>query len=93
MWRRGPGIVQICPMQSTNPQPRPGRFLRIPEACAYIGVSRSRLYQLLAEGKLPARKLGCRTLLDKDMLDRFLEELPEAVFRPPAEPRKPRPHR
>ena len=81
MWRRVTGFVQICPMQSTNPQPRPGRFLRIPEACAYIGVSRSRLYQLLAQRKLPARKLGHRTLIQRDELDQFLDGLPEATFR------------
>ena len=37
--------------------------MRVPEACRYIGVSRSTLYVLIADGKIEIVKLGCSTLV------------------------------
>ena len=48
---------------STFPIPVQGdRFLRRKEVCALLSISKSHLYKLISEGKLPApRKLGTRT--------------------------------
>jgi excisionase family DNA binding protein len=51
------------------------------DAAKVIGVSRSTLFNLLARGDLKARKLGTRTLITTAELERYLAELPAAVFR------------
>jgi len=55
------------------------RWLRIPAAVKYSGLSRSLLYELLSEGKiksicLKSRKGAIRgiRLLDKEAIDRFM---------------------
>jgi excisionase family DNA binding protein len=45
-------------------------------AARQAGISRSRLYELIAAGKLPARKLGHRTLILRGDLERYLDSLP-----------------
>jgi excisionase family DNA binding protein len=37
--------------------------MRVPDACRYIGISRSTLYLLIADGELEIIKLGCSTLV------------------------------
>lgn len=37
--------------------------MRVPEACRYVGISRSTLYVLIAEGEIEIVKLGCSTLV------------------------------
>jgi len=37
--------------------------MRVPDACRYIGISRSSLYVLIAEGEIEIVKLGCSTLV------------------------------
>lgn len=54
----------------------------VPEAAEMIGVSRSRMYQLMAEGVIAARRLGGRTLVLHDDLVRYLGSLP--VYEPEA---------
>jgi excisionase family DNA binding protein len=48
----------------------------ISETLALTGLGRDKLYKLINEGKLPARKAGRRTLVLASDLQRFLEELP-----------------
>lgn len=48
--------------------------LRIREACQYAGIGRSRLYELLEEGKLRSAKIGARRLVFRESLDRLLSE-------------------
>lgn len=76
-------------MENANPQPRLGRFLNIPEACSFLRVSRSRLYEFFSEGKIRTHKLGTRTLIQREELDRFLDSLPQAIFRSVAESQLP----
>ena len=45
-------------MQSTQNQPL---YLSITEAAAQLGISRSRIYELLRDRELSARKLGRRS--------------------------------
>lgn len=37
--------------------------MRVPDACRYIGISRSTLYVLISEGEIEIVKLGCSTLV------------------------------
>jgi len=48
----------------------------VPQVMAKIGVGRDKLYHLIREGKLPARKLGRKTLILASDLEAFLEALP-----------------
>ncbi|HEY6697095.1 MAG TPA: helix-turn-helix domain-containing protein [Acidimicrobiales bacterium] len=49
----------------------------VAEAARIIGVGRTRLYALLDDGTLPARKLDKRTLILRADLEAFLTSLPE----------------
>jgi hypothetical protein len=69
------------PMFPTNRmRPRAGRF---PEAKAYSGFSRSRLYQLAPAYPGLFRKNGTAVIVDFDILDRIIDELPVAEIKPP----------
>ncbi len=47
----------------------------IDEVCALTGIGRTKVYQLVGNGKLKARKLGKRTIILKDDLEAFLASL------------------
>ena len=46
----------------------------VADAARLIGISRSRIYELIAVGELAVAKLGCRTLVPHDELVRLLKE-------------------
>lgn len=50
--------------------------LGVNDAAAFIGLSRARLYELLAEKKIEARKLGSRTLIPVESLRSFVLNAP-----------------
>lgn len=50
----------------------------VPEAVSVTGISRSLLYLEIAAGRLPARKLGRRTVILREDLQAFLKALPAA---------------
>ena len=50
-------------------------LLKVPEAAAQLGISRAKLYELIAAGTLPAVKIGgCRRLRSVDLHD-FVDNL------------------
>lgn len=51
----------------------------IPEAVEMTGISRSSLYKMFSEGKLPRRKNGKRSLILIEDLERVVKSLPEAA--------------
>ena len=73
----------------TGPVTLNPRWLRIPSAVKYSGLSRSRLYELIAEGSIKSICLkshrdalrGVR-LVDRESVDLFMERLQEAVSKP-----------
>src|ERR1700726_3310735 len=73
----------------TGPVTLHPRWLRIPSAVKYSGLSRSRLYELIAEGSIKSICLkshrdasrGVR-LVDRESVDLFMERLQEAVSKP-----------
>jgi excisionase family DNA binding protein len=48
----------------------------VPEIIALTGLGRDKIYRVIKEGKLTARKCGRRTLITAVDLQRFLESLP-----------------
>ena len=58
-----------------NPIP-PAAMHPIDRACLISGCGRTKLYGLIANGQLDARKLGRRTLITDESLRRFLASLP-----------------
>jgi len=45
----------------------------IPEAATAISIGRSKLYELIAEGRVETRKIGKRTVIPAASLHRLLE--------------------
>jgi excisionase family DNA binding protein len=58
-------------------------FLSVNEAMKKAKVGRTKLYRLLAEGLLRARKSGSRTLIEAESLAAWAEALPVATFKSP----------
>jgi hypothetical protein len=61
------------------------RFGRIPAAEDRSGLSRSELYEIAAENPGLFRKRGSATIVDLQMLDDILAELPAAELGKPKE--------
>ena len=53
----------------------------IPDACRALCIGRTRLYALIAEGKIEARQCGGRTLIPSESLRNFVANLPPAPIR------------
>ncbi|MCH2495421.1 MAG: helix-turn-helix domain-containing protein [Erythrobacter sp.] len=47
--------------------------MRVPEACRYLGISRSTLYVLIGEGEIEFIKLGSSTLVLTESLRSLVE--------------------
>lgn len=54
------------------------------DAARNLGIGRSSIYRLIADGKLEARALGGRTVIPASSLHAFLASLPPASIRPTA---------
>jgi excisionase family DNA binding protein len=50
--------------------------LSILEASALAGIGRTKIYEAIKDGSLPARKYGRRTIVLRTDVFRFLEALP-----------------
>jgi hypothetical protein len=59
------------------------RFGKIPTAMAYSGRGRSRLYEWANEYHGLFKKDGVSTLVDFDVLDEILDQLPAATVKAP----------
>lgn len=57
------------------------RLHTIPEAAAFLRVSRSQVYVLARRGVLPTRKLGNKSLIARADIDRLVDGLPTAQVR------------
>jgi hypothetical protein len=53
-------------------------FATIPDTCRLFGFGRTKLYELIAAGKVEARKLGARTLVRTASVRDFLDNAPRA---------------
>jgi excisionase family DNA binding protein len=52
------------------------RLVTVKEAGAYARMGKTRLFQLMAEGKITYRKNGRTTLVSLDSIDDYLASLP-----------------
>jgi len=52
----------------------PGDVLTIEELATYLKISKSSLYKIVREGKIPAQKVGRHWRFRKPAIDRWLEE-------------------
>lgn len=50
----------------------------IDEACASLGFGKSKLWELIKDKKIEAKKDGGRTIILRSELQRYLENLPSA---------------
>lgn len=50
-------------------------LLRIEDACARLGIGRSKLYELLATGKIRSVKVGARRLVPESAISQFIATL------------------
>jgi hypothetical protein len=73
----------------TGPVTLNPRWLRIPSAVKYSGLSRSRLYELMAKGRIKSiclkshnKALRGVRLVDRESIDLFMESLTEVVSEP-----------
>jgi excisionase family DNA binding protein len=64
-------------MQSTTDVEVPRAALRVREACVTLSISRSKLYEEVAAGRLRALKAGSRTLIPVASIDAWLNSLPD----------------
>lgn len=59
----------------------------LPVAGAILHKGRTKIYELLGEGKLDARRDGKRTLITIESIRRYQSSLPPITFKPPKPPR------
>lgn len=52
------------------------RWLRMPAAVAYSGISRSAIYELLGAGKIQSHRIGASRVIDRESLDAFITSQP-----------------
>jgi excisionase family DNA binding protein len=65
-------------MSSTSEVTYPRAALRVREACVSLSISRSKLYEEVAAGRIKALKAGSRTLIPVASIDAWLSSLPDA---------------
>jgi excisionase family DNA binding protein len=53
-------------------------YMKIEETCRFIGLRRSKVYDLLGEGKLRAKKAGKCTLVETASVVDYMNTLPDA---------------
>ena len=56
----------------------PAFNLNISQACARIGVGKTKFWQLVSEGQIVIRKIGRRTFVLEDDLNEFIRSRPKA---------------
>lgn len=54
--------------------PPPPEVMTIDDLAAYLQVSKSSLYKLAQEGKVPGQKVGKHWRFHKEVIDRWLSE-------------------
>jgi len=55
----------------------PDTVMTIEELAQYLKISRSTLYKLAQEGKLPSQKVGRHWRFHRDAVDRWLMSMPQ----------------
>ena len=74
MFQFGRALLALSINQSNEKNDMSDEVLTIVELSAYLKISRSTLYKLVGEGKIPAQKVGRHWRFRKEAIDRWLEE-------------------
>ncbi|MEQ8850956.1 MAG: helix-turn-helix domain-containing protein [Phycisphaerales bacterium] len=64
-----------------NPPPPPPEVMTIDELAVYLQVSKSSLYKLAQDGKVPGQKVGRHWRFHKEAIDNWLRATPHAGTR------------
>ena len=67
---------QNPPRQRRAPAPAHAVAFTVTDACVMTGIGKTRLYELIAEGKLRAMKAGAKTLICAESVRAYLASLP-----------------
>jgi excisionase family DNA binding protein len=51
-------------------------LVSIPEAAELLGIKRTKMFELLAAGEIPTRRIGTRSLIAITDLEDFVQRLP-----------------
>lgn len=57
-----------------KPEPAPPEVMTIDDLAAYLQVSKSSLYKLAQDGRVPGQKVGKHWRFHKEVIDRWLSE-------------------
>jgi len=68
--------VKAQTIEGTDVQTAPSGYMTLPEACNYGRIGRTRLYELIQQGVVVAKKLGAKTLVSRASIDKLLKKLP-----------------
>lgn len=60
----------------TTRQPIMPRWLKIPAAVAYSGISRSTFYELMNARQVKSHRIGGARVLDRESIDAFISSRP-----------------
>ncbi len=63
------------------PLPQPTLTYGVVDAARALGIGRSSIYRLIADGKLEARALGGRTVIPAKSMHAFVASLPSAPIK------------
>jgi len=67
-------------MDTKNPNVEEKSWLKVPEAAEELGIPRTRCYELIQRGELPAVRIGERSIrVNRRELERFLLETRRVV--------------
>jgi hypothetical protein len=73
----GGGFKITTTLNSDKPLiPALSDYLSIRDACAYAGLRRTRLYELMAMGKLVFKRRGSHTMVSKNSINKYLKLMP-----------------
>lgn len=70
--------------ESKTRQPITPRWLKIPAAVAYSGISRSAIYELLNARKIKSHLIGAARVIDRESIDAFISGQPAEYKSPSA---------
>jgi excisionase family DNA binding protein len=61
---------------TTKKEQKMEKFYTIAEACRLLSIGRTTLYELIASGAIPAKKIRRATRISGEGIDRFIKECP-----------------
>jgi hypothetical protein len=86
--RRFEPMSRKSPLNNAPPPTLGMKLVTITKARERIPVSKAQIYKLLGKGKLRARKVAGRTLIEVSSIDELIAEAPPMVFSVPPSVRR-----